>query len=719
MTSSLSPSKRLALELFILSLSSLFFELLVIRWLGCSFHCFAVFKSFPLVTCFVGLGVGVARGDDRAFRYTPAAVLLFVAITQWLNNIGLGDMLFPSIGLYQWGFLDALQTPLILLNVCLMMLAIILLLAGPFAVMYCLGSRIGYLFNQQKPLVAYSIDISGAIVGSLVFGILSFLCMPPWVELVAVSLFFIYFVYQNARHLALSIGALALAGLIAWAPFLNHGRATWSPYNRIDRAEIVLEPELTGLKEPEDFGFYLYVNQLFMQAFTKSYELPPLKSNSLPPLIKDLQRISPVRRAYYGLPYKLIKPKDVLVLGAGSGSDVKEALSQGVEHVDAVEIDPSIIQIGKSLNPAYHSDRVNIYCDDARDYVNHANKKYDLIVFACLDSFALVGIGSSVRMDSYIHTKECYQKCLSLLKPNGLLVLSFGSGPTHKSHWLRDRIYVTLTEAAGYPPLAISDEDANPRWGAYIFVAGEPVRSGILKAPILMNSFTGVSMPRSVQEHVLTDDWPCLYVKSNQIDLPYFAVMLEVLAICVYFGRGLLFGPKTSREWQLFFLGAAFILIELQAISRLSLLFGATWVTASIVINGILVMILAANFIVLRWEKIVHGKLFYVLLFLSLINSYFLPIHQLLTWDGADGVLGRVLTAFFTLLPMFMAGIIFAISFARTKTPARSLGFNLIGSVVGCLLEYTAIYTGISSLILIALFLYGLSALFFLKVHDE
>jgi hypothetical protein len=719
MTTSPICLKRLGLELFVLSLSSLFFELLVIRWLGCSFHCFAVFKSFPLVTCFVGLGVGVSRGDDRPFKYTAAAILLFAVITQWLNNLGLGDMLFPSIGIYQWGFLDAFKTPLIVLNLVLMMLGIFLLLAGPFAVMYCLGSRIGFLFNQQKPLIAYSIDISGAITGSIIFGVLSFLCMPPWVELVILSLLIIFFVKQNLRRLAMSFGAIGLAGVISWAPFLNHGHAIWSPYNRIDRSEIILSPEVTGRKEPEDFGFYLYVNQLFMQAFTKTYQLPPLNVKAITPIVKDLQRILPVREAYYGLPYKLIKPKEVLVLGAGSGSDVKEALSQGAEHVDAVEIDPSIISIGKSLNPAYHSDRVNIYCDDARDYVNHADKKYDLIVFACLDSFALVGLGSSVRMDSYIHTKECYQKCLSLLKQSGILVLSFGSGPTQKSHWLRDRIYVTLSEASGYPPLAISDEDASPRWGAYVFVAGEPVRRGVLKAPKIANSFTAASMPSIVTEHLLTDDWPCLYVKSNQLDLTYFAVVVEVLAICAYFGRGLLLAKKSNRDWQLFLLGAAFILIELQAISRLSLLFGATWVTSSIVINGILVMILAANFTVLLWQRLASAKLYYMLLFVTLLISYFLPIHELLAWDGLNGLAGRGITAFFTLLPMFMAGMIFAISFNQTDTPARSLGFNLLGSVIGCLLEYAAIYSGVKSLILIATALYALSAAFFFSSQPD
>ena len=43
--------------------------------------------------------------------------------------------------------------------------------------------------------------------------------------------------------------------------------------------------------------------------------------------------------------------KNVLILGAGSGTDVAAALRHGVEHVDAVEIDPVIIRLGRAGTP--------------------------------------------------------------------------------------------------------------------------------------------------------------------------------------------------------------------------------------------------------------------------------------------------------------------------------------------------------------------------------
>jgi spermidine synthase len=45
------------------------------------------------------------------------------------------------------------------------------------------------------------------------------------------------------------------------------------------------------------------------------------------------------------------KPKNILIIGAGSGNDVAAALLSGAEHVDAVEIDPVINRLGRQNHP--------------------------------------------------------------------------------------------------------------------------------------------------------------------------------------------------------------------------------------------------------------------------------------------------------------------------------------------------------------------------------
>jgi Spermine/spermidine synthase domain len=700
-----------AIELFWLSVISLFFELLVIRWLGCGFFCFSVFKSFPLVTCFVGLGVGIAKGDDKYFGYTPIALFVFAAITQAMNFSGIGSISFPSLGLYQWTAFEAIKWGFIAQIVLYMTLAMLLLLAGPFAFMFSLGTRIGKLFNAQKPLTAYCFDIGGALLGSVIFALSSFQFLSPAAQLTIVAAALLYFAWKRFRPWIPPAIALIAAACIAFVPTTKGSEISWTPYSRIEKTNIDIAGSDLGQKDMEHFGFQLAVNQNFQQGFTKSYDLNLTKEAiKREPYYTHLLHRLFVRKNYYSVPYLLTQPKDMLVLGAGVGSDVKEAVKHNLDSVDAVEIDPGIVKLGRANNPAYSLPNVRVFCDDARNYINLCQKKYDLIVFGCLDSYALSGVGSSIKTDAYIHTKESYAKCLSLLKPNGVLIITFGAPTSGSTMWLRDRIYKTITAAAGYPPMLLTDDDKDPSWPAYIFVSGEPVRSGILKPISLDKSFHGTTVTSVSDERTLTDDWPFLYVKKLLVDVPYISVVLVIILITTIVGRGLVFGQKSASDCQLFFLGSAFILLELQAISRLSLLYGSTWLTSLIVINGVLLMILGANFFVLKFRAAEFGYASYFLLFATLLGSYFLPITEMLKWDFWTG---HLTITFLTLLPIFLAGLVFANCFKQVKTPARSFAFNLLGSVLGALMEYFADYWGVSSLILIASILYLFSFLFF------
>ncbi len=102
---------------------------------------------------------------------------------------------------------------------------------------------------------------------------------------------------------------------------------------------------------------------------------------------------------------------DVLIVGAGSGTDVAIALAQGAGHIDAVEIDPRIQQIGAEGHPEhpYDDPRVTVHIDDARAYLERAKQQYDLILFALPDSLTLVSGQSSLRLESYLFTSQAMQ----------------------------------------------------------------------------------------------------------------------------------------------------------------------------------------------------------------------------------------------------------------------------------------------------------------------
>ena len=155
-----------------------------------------------------------------------------------------------------------------------------------------------------------------------------------------------------------------------------------------------------------------------------------------------------------------------------------------------------------------------------------------------------------------------------------------------------------------------------------------------------------------------------------------------------------------------FFLGAGFLLLEVRNITLLALIFGSTWATTSIVISAVLVMILLANFVVEKGLLDGKERLVWVLLLTSIVLSLIWNENLL---PGSDPVSRGLITTTVVSLTFFFAGIVFAQSFRRVTAPSAALGANVLGAVVGGMLEYVSIATGISGLSWIALGLYGLA----------
>ena len=73
--------------------------------------------------------------------------------------------------------------------------------------------------------------------------------------------------------------------------------------------------------------------------------------------LQNLNRESGQQRkilGYYELPFHAAPSlNSVVVVGAGSGNDVAAALRLGAKAVDAVEIDPAIMALGRANHPEH------------------------------------------------------------------------------------------------------------------------------------------------------------------------------------------------------------------------------------------------------------------------------------------------------------------------------------------------------------------------------
>jgi spermidine synthase len=410
----------------------------------------------------------------------------------------------------------------------------------------------------------------------------------------------------------------------------------------------------------------------------------------------------------YNVPYHFHpQPPSVLVLGSGMGNDVAAALRNGASRVVAVEIDPLILELGRRfhLEQPYSSPRVERVVDDARSYIQNSPERFDLIVFSLLDSHTTSSHFSNIRIDNYVYTVEALEAAKRLLKPDGIFIVKFQV----EVPWIAGRLYGLLNTVFGRPPLQLQADQVytatRRATGGMFFISGaDAALAHALADPQLAAYVTAHGHVAMESAPPTTDDWPYFYQHAPGVPATVIVISVALLLVC-----GLLFGSTgaagRSIRWHFFFLGAGFLLLEAQIISRMALLFGTTWVVNAIVISGLLLLIVAANLLV-EWRPGIPAGAAYGGIFASLLVAYVMPLERFFFPSLALKVVAATAVL---CLPVLFAGIIFIRSFARVGFRGEALGSNLVGALVGGLLESLSFWTGVRSLLVIAALLYAAS----------
>jgi hypothetical protein len=129
------------------------------------------------------------------------------------------------------------------------------------------------------------------------------------------------------------------------------------------------------------------------------------------------------------LPYHLLRQPRVLVLGAGAGADVLQAHSHGARQIDAVELNPQVVDLVRRrfadyAGGIYSGIVARVHVAEARGFVAASAERYDLIQVALLDSFSASSAGLYALSENYLYTVEALQDDLRHLQPGGLLAIT-------------------------------------------------------------------------------------------------------------------------------------------------------------------------------------------------------------------------------------------------------------------------------------------------------
>jgi hypothetical protein len=160
-------------------------------------------------------------------------------------------------------------------------------------------------------------------------------------------------------------------------------------------------------------------------------------------------------------------------------------------------------------------------------------------------------------------------------------------------------------------------------------------------------------------------------------------------------------------------MGAGFLLLETQVISRLALFFGTTWQVNGIVISAMLAALLLANIVVERSPRPIPASWSWAGLLLGLAIAYWFPFERI---GGTPAFAGTVAVAVFS-LPVIFAGILFSTEFRNTQSPGAALGANMLGAVLGGMLENLSLLFGMRALLLVAMAVYCVAGIGLLRIR--
>ena len=517
--------------------------------------------------------------------------------------------------------------------------------------------------------------------------------LPPWVWLGMVLAGFALLQLKTTDRVLLFCLLVPLI-LLLHDPSAPNRYSIWTPYQQIEYSRIYALPN-------RDFaGGLVQVNHTGYQAII---DLSPDFLARHPQLLKVAADEHP-----YDLPFRFATPSPkVMIVGSGTGNDVAGALRHNSSLVDAVEIDPAILAIGRREHPEhpYDSPRVFTHVTDARAFLKRSPSRYDLILFGLLDSHTQLSDYSNMRIDNFVYTQESFQEAKEHLAPNGVLFVKF-----QVSHpWMSRRLEEMLQQTFGKPPLIFY---AAPGYGAsatcFAISPGGRVEEA-LATDSRLAAFTqkNLVVPEAAAVPITTDDWPYLYQQERSIPRTYLSLGVLVLLMAVALYMQIPEARQQAPSLFFFSMGAGFLLLETQVISRLALYFGTTWQVNGIVISAMLSALLVANMVIDRGRKPLPRTWVLVGLLAGLVLAYLVPFNRIL---GTPAVVGIVAAAIFS-VPVFFAGLLFSLEFRSVTSPSAALGANILGAVAGGLLENLSLMIGMHALLLVTMVLYAIAGI--------
>jgi spermidine synthase len=434
------PDRRKYLTiLFLLAAGFMVFQIGVLRELR--FQLNTIFTLAPFlfssVIAFIGLGSFASRwvkGDIKRVLRWALAILPLLLLPLFLVTILVATAVSPLQPQAVTGdeYMGSVITAFVL--VAVLGYGPVFFLQGMlFALYFKEGRQSGILSS------VYAVDLLASGAGALIGGLLLFLTTPIQMVVVASGILLVNLLI-SAEYLDIPVRLVALETVLLLAVVLLEqttgilhlaeslrwretglAYSTWSPYRRID----VLEDAERLQVYTDGLMFHMY------EKSDTSYWTDP--------------RSLPVRL----MPTSLGREPEVLVIGAGTGADVRiiRDLYPGNAEVVAVEIDGGFIQTARAFDWLWDYYRTaDIEVEEGRYYIENSERQFDMVIYAYVDpqsAISKIGIPDA----NFLYTDRAIRRAYERVREGGVLAIT-RVFLVHQEEPFVQRLVATL-EAAG------------------------------------------------------------------------------------------------------------------------------------------------------------------------------------------------------------------------------------------------------------------------------
>ena len=354
----------------------------------------------------------------------------------------------------------------------LWLFALYLLLVVPF---FCVANcvALAFSFYPQQISRIYNADLFGAGLGSIGIVLLLHWLFPEQSLKIIASLAMlaaVFAVYEmNMRRTWL--GVLLLLAVPPWVLPERWIQLAPSQYKQLSQTMNIMGTRILEQKS-SPLGLLTVVENKeipFRQAPGLSLTSKQVPAEQLAVFTDDdamtvinrfdgnLKTFQYLNETTSALPYQLLHQPEVLILGAGGGTEIIQAQLNQAAHIDAVEMNQQMVGLVKTdfanfAGNLYQQKNINVHVAEARGYLRSTNQLFDLVQISLMDSFAAASAGLTALNEDYLYTVEAFESYLRHLKKQGMLSLT---------RWVkippRDTLKLFATAVLALQRLGVSD----------------------------------------------------------------------------------------------------------------------------------------------------------------------------------------------------------------------------------------------------------------------